>query len=76
MFSGPIHCLAFERAERFFFAASSADEARPSSSIHEVKLYRRHEDRDGRGAVEAVGGAGLGEAIHHDTEQKSAIKIL
>ena len=67
--------MVFENAERFFFAASSADEARPSSSIHEVKLYRRYEGRDGRRIVEAVGGAGPGEAIHIDAEKKSAIKV-
>ena len=75
MFTGPIHSLAFERAERFFFAASSGDNERSSSSIHEIKLYQQYEDRDSRRRVEAIGGAGLGEVNRHDVEQEGAINI-
>ncbi|TDL24019.1 WD40 repeat-like protein [Rickenella mellea] len=66
LFPHPIACLAFEPAERLFFAASSDADG----SIHQVHLFRHRETKSGRltatatgGGVEALGGAGAEEAI-------------
>ncbi|KAI4529027.1 WD40 repeat-like protein [Schizophyllum commune Loenen D] len=51
-----ISCLAWDVAERFFFAAA------PDGSVHQVNLFRDADEKSGIPA-EAVGGAGLSDVI-------------
>ncbi len=60
-FPRAISCLAWDVAERFFFAASS------EGSIHQVNLFREKQSTFGF-ETEAVGGAGVTDIIHIETE--------
>ena len=60
-FPQAISCLAWDAAERFFFAASS------EGSIHQVNLFREKQSAFGP-TTEAVGGAGVTDVIHIETE--------
>ncbi|KAI0923858.1 hypothetical protein AcV5_009285 [Taiwanofungus camphoratus] len=61
-FPQPITCLAWDRTERLFFAASA------DGSIHQVNLFRQREDKYCRPAMEAVGGGGVDDIIRINDE--------
>ncbi|TBU49181.1 WD40 repeat-like protein [Dichomitus squalens] len=70
-FPQPISCVAWDVSERLFFAASA------DGSVHQVNLFRQREDRFSRAAMEAVGGAGVGDVIRiNDTDPAAARKRL
>ncbi|PCH44265.1 WD40 repeat-like protein [Wolfiporia cocos MD-104 SS10] len=70
-FPQPISCLTWDVTERLFFAASA------DGSIHQVNLFRQREDTIGRGAMEAVGGGGVSDAIRiEDQDPQAARKRL
>ncbi|KAH9935059.1 WD40 repeat-like protein [Amylocystis lapponica] len=67
-FPKPITCLAWDVTERLFFAASA------DGSIHQVNLFRVREDKFGRAAMEAVGGAGVSDVVRINDEDERAAK--
>ncbi|KAL5492469.1 IPI3 [Sanghuangporus weigelae] len=76
LFPSPIHSLAFEIAERTFFAASSEGRTTGSGGfVYQVKLFRRRDVQGGRPGVEALGGGGVGEAIRLDADLKRVISV-
>ncbi|KAH8111012.1 pre-rRNA-processing protein IPI3 [Phellopilus nigrolimitatus] len=76
LFPSPIHSLAFEIAERTFFAASSdSNPSGPGGSVYQVKLFRKRDPQDIRSGVEALGGGGVAEAIRLETDPKRMIAV-
>ncbi|OCB86366.1 pre-rRNA-processing protein IPI3 [Sanghuangporus baumii] len=76
LFPSPIHSLAFEIAERTFFAASSEGRTPGSGGfVYQVKLFRRRDVQGGRPGVDALGGGGVGEAIRLDADPKRVISV-
>ncbi|KDQ18934.1 hypothetical protein BOTBODRAFT_63086 [Botryobasidium botryosum FD-172 SS1] len=68
LFPHPITVLALDPSERVFFAASK------DGSIHQVNLFRRRKDKLGHrlvGGMEAVGGAGAGDAERIEKEEEA-----
>ncbi|KAG8974954.1 Pre-rRNA-processing protein ipi3 [Tulasnella sp. 425] len=72
IFPQPITILAFDLAERAFFAASQ------DGSIHQVNLFRQRKNRMGHetGSLEAVGGMDEGGAMRIDDEDVPTRKRL
>jgi pre-rRNA-processing protein IPI3 len=56
--------------ERIFFAASSDSEG----SIHQANLFRQRADHSAGGAIEAIGGAGVGDIIRVGDNDPKALK--
>ncbi|THH10360.1 hypothetical protein EW145_g1398 [Phellinidium pouzarii] len=76
LFPSPIHSLAFEIAERTFFAASSAaNSTGHGGAVYQVKLFRRRNAQSSRPSVEALGGGGISEAIRLDADPKGMIFV-
>ncbi|KAI5121624.1 hypothetical protein M0805_001154 [Coniferiporia weirii] len=76
LFPSPIHSLAFEIAERTFFAASSATSSGVNGGVvYQVKLFRRRDAQNSRPDIEAVGGGGVAEAIRLDADPKRTIFV-
>ncbi|KAI0352337.1 WD40 repeat-like protein [Trametes cingulata] len=70
-FPQPIVCVVWDPTERLFFAASA------DGSIHQVNLFRQREDKYSRAAMEAVGGAGVGEVLRiNEIDPRDAKKRL
>ncbi|EJD07635.1 pre-rRNA-processing protein IPI3 [Fomitiporia mediterranea MF3/22] len=76
LFPSPIHSLAFETAERTFFAASSEGTGPDAGgTVYQVKLFRRRDPENNGHGVEALGGGGVGEAIRLDADPKRVIFV-
>jgi len=67
-FPHAIACIAWDAAERFFFAASG------DGSIHQVNLFRTRIDKSHGRVAEAVGGAGVGDILSVGQDDSNASK--
>ena len=71
IFPSPIRSLAFEVAERTFFAASSG----PEGYIYQGKLYRQSGNQGNTSGFEALGGGGTGEALRFEENSRQTITV-
>lgn len=66
--------MAFETAERAFFAASLGNDNQKGGVVYEMKLFRHRKSEQNRG-IEAIGGGGVSEAVRVEPDTKQSFHV-